>query len=97
MGGRGKEFKCRVNVRWTGVRFGSEFSLSGTEVEWIVTNCYDCALPSSTTRRPVHDFRLCASSIKFGVDSRRLTAGAFKYLGELNRATVCHHPKKQLL
>ena len=32
----GKSSSARVNVRWTGVRFGSEFSRSDTEVEWIV-------------------------------------------------------------
>ena len=36
MGGRGKSLSARLNVRWTGLRFGSEFLLSDTEVEWIV-------------------------------------------------------------
>jgi len=52
----GKSSSARVNVRWTGVRFGSEFSLSDTEVEWIVSNCYDCALPSSTLVSPSDGF-----------------------------------------
>jgi len=33
MGGRGKEFKCQGECQMDWRRFGSEFSLSGTEVE----------------------------------------------------------------
>ena len=92
----GKSSSARVNAKWTGARFGSGFSLSDTEVEWIVDRCSDCAC----LLLPLRD-RPRFSSMRrldmFGVESSRLAAGAFKYLGDLNRATVCHHPKKRML
>jgi hypothetical protein len=46
----GKSSSARVNVRWTGVRFGSGFSQADTEVEWAVFDSCDYALAFTTAR-----------------------------------------------
>lgn len=49
-GAAGESSSARVNVRRTGVRFGSGFSQLDTEVEWTLSNGRDCALLSSTVQ-----------------------------------------------
>ena len=41
----GKSSSARVNVRWTGVRFGSGFSQLDIDVEWTVFDSCDYASP----------------------------------------------------
>jgi hypothetical protein len=53
----GKSSSARVNVRWTGVRFGSGFSQLDTEVEWTVFNSCDYALPSHHAKYRREQFR----------------------------------------
>jgi hypothetical protein len=45
MGASGENSGARVNVRRTGVMFGSGFSQLDIDVEWGFDGCYCCVLP----------------------------------------------------
>jgi hypothetical protein len=56
-GAAGESSSATLNVRRTGVRFGSGFSQLDIEVEWTVSYDCDYALPSATAQYRREQFR----------------------------------------